>query len=251
MPRHLNQYNFILAPLCMRLTPAMARLLEEFVTGGGTLLGDALCATIGEGDLAYPVAPGAGLDRVFSARFLEFTASESTVSLRKKGISPYPVSLEGLYYRQAMETLGTGKPLYQFNNGETAATVNRFGLGKAFLFGTSLFAFCYHDPRSPSGAFLHQSALESGVRPAMVSSDPLPGSLALRASLSGRKAVLFCENAGQNPVSVRISLRSDIRTGSARIIHGEKDVSAILKPGNGLKITAGKRSAGVIAFDRC
>ena len=132
----LERYKMVVLPSSYAISPNMAKRLEEYVKGGGTLISDPYFGAFDECfRLSYEV-PGYGFDKVFGCREDDMGV-RSGVTLTSEADPTKTYRLDGNYHTETYRDI-TGEVLYRYENGWPAIIGNRYGKGYAVMSGVNL-----------------------------------------------------------------------------------------------------------------
>lgn len=161
----LKSYKILFLPFQIVMRQEIADVLKEYVKLGGWVVADARTATVNEFDFVYRINPGAGLDKLFGARRIDWVGQKNywTVMINEHGWdSSYAV--EGKYFRDQLHIIDRTDVLGIFaENGDPAIIKHPFGKGVAILSGIPLGASYYGKPENPVNKLLQSFTKDAGV----------------------------------------------------------------------------------------
>lgn len=137
----LERYRVLFLPFPYYIRRSTARILQQWVAGGGTLIGESYVAGWDpEAGAHQSVVPGHGLSTVFQARQGEVqpAADNETVSMsfaRPWGSVRKGEIVKGSVIRESLIPEGA-KVLARFKDGSPAVTLGRHGKGTAVAIGS-------------------------------------------------------------------------------------------------------------------
>ncbi|MEA4889601.1 MAG: beta-galactosidase [Clostridiaceae bacterium] len=145
----LAGYKFVFLPFPAAMAADYARVLADYVSGGGTIISEAGAALFDEHSIATIESPAFGLDRVFGGceddLFDLRHEAEAGQTGEKKPVTEQSFDLEGCGVMAGLSVPGrhwlqtyriqTGCPVFRWR-GRAAGLVNHYGRGKAYLIGT-------------------------------------------------------------------------------------------------------------------
>ncbi|WP_108460203.1 beta-galactosidase [Devosia naphthalenivorans] len=130
---HIAEYDTIYAPYPIMLTAEHAKVLADWVAGGGTLISEATPGYFGDRGKVGTVQPNSGLDAVFGAReneveFMPDIANRIRFDFDGKTL------VGGGFLQSYTPTTGTVRG--KFSDGRIAVIENQHGSGRSLLVGT-------------------------------------------------------------------------------------------------------------------
>ena len=161
----LPRYRVLFLPGVPLLSREAGGKIVDFVRQGGQLWADGRCGWLDEHMFVRGEIPGHGLQQVFGAREREYRAeSEEVRAVRVDGLS-----IAGRRMRQDFMPLpGAEAKIYaRYSDGTVAAVENRFGRGRARLWGVELSRRLRNVFDPAAEGEISGFAGESGVRPEM------------------------------------------------------------------------------------
>lgn len=234
----LGRYRVVFYPFPYYMREDVADALRQWVHGGGTLVSEAFFASVRSSDgLHSTTVPGYGFQDVFAAA--EGTVLTSSTFLNAYGQAwsqqdqansavrmtlTQPLeflgegeSFEGYYFREELVSAGA-QVLARFADGAAAATVARYGAGRAVMIG-SLPAYAVSKREDANAArFLASLAALGGVQP--TAQCDMPG-VRVDVLLAAEHQLLVVVSDREEPCVARIR-RSDLRGATAlNLLTGE------------------------------
>jgi beta-galactosidase len=240
----LRQYKLVIFPYPIMVPETSARVLREYVRGGGTLVTEARLAWNNERGYAADRIPGLGLWEVMGARESAVrTGPNGRTELRWTsadipGLKPGD-RLRARWYEESLEPLGgQARVVARFENGSTAAVQSTYGQGKTLMLGSYVSA-AYQTQPTPEAERFFAGLLEwAGVTlPVTVSGTDLE----VRYLESGDDVLLFVFNHRRERATSAVSIRvpdgrftgTDLVTGNSvqliRDMHGVR-LAVTLEP---------------------
>jgi beta-galactosidase GanA len=197
----INGYRAVYLPALFVVDTRVARILEEYVRRGGVLLAE---EGLGLRDKRYwmsPLAPGAGLDRLFGAIQGKTVTSATTVGLDYGG-AQLPISSR----RSVLEPADC-QVLATWPDGGAAAVSRTCGDGRATLLGFHP-GQCHAETSASSFVALAREWLrESGVAPGNdIVETPPDVLIEWRLGTSLGRRILFLLNYEPQPQQVKVYL---------------------------------------------
>lgn len=230
--RKLRQYKLVYFPYPLMVPEASARVLREFVEGGGALVAEARLAWSNEHGYAADRIPGLGLSEVMSARETAVeTAPGGRTTIRWTSIDLPGFSagetMPARWYRETLEPLGPlARTVAEFDDGTSAAVMAVHGKGRTLMIGSYVSAAYQSSPTPEARRFFSGLLAWAGVsRPISVTG----ANLEVRWLESGNDVVAFVFNhaarAASGTVSLRLASRArtalDLATGETVPLRGE------------------------------
>jgi hypothetical protein len=170
----LRPYKLVVFPFYLCLRENVARAIEAYVEGGGTVLADARFGIISELDRGYRVNPGLGMAKLFGARRHDIVAAYTPWQIRAtqpaallNGVA-LPSHLAGRVFREELqlETGSEGNAAAVFETtGTPAVVVRQTGKGQSVLLGFSLGIPLLEDHDPGTAALLRAVWESAGVKP--------------------------------------------------------------------------------------
>jgi beta-galactosidase len=206
----LRQYKLVIFPYPLMIPEASARVLRDYVHGGGALVAEARLAWSNERGHASERIPGLGLWEVMGAR-------ESAVETARDGRTTITWSsaeipgltagdrIRGRWYEESLEAVGPqARVAARFDNASGAAVLSAYGQGKTLMLGSYVSA-AYQSTPSPEVERLYDGLLTwAGVtRPITVAG----AELEVRHLASGRDVLLFVFNHGARRAQGEVTIR--------------------------------------------
>ena len=192
------------------LPEASARLLREYVRGGGTLVTEARLGWSNERGHASERIPGIGLWDVMGCRETAVqTAPNGRTELRWSSAEIPGVAvgdrLPARWYEETLEPLGPqSRVLAQFDNGSPAAVVSGYGAGRTLMLGSYVSAAYQTTPRPEVARFYAGLLTWAGVRSRVTVSS---SDVEVRHLETADGVLLFVFNHGGAHAASAISLR--------------------------------------------
>ncbi len=222
----LSQYKLVILPYPPMLPEMSAGALRDYVRNGGTLVAEARLAWNNERGYASERVPGLGLWEVMGARetAVETAPGGRTVIVWKGSDIPgfAPGSrLPARWYKEVLEPLSTdARVVAEFEDGQAAAIMSRFGKGRTLMLGSYVSAAFQSNPMPETQRFYESLLAWAGVElPIAVSG----AAFEARHLESGSDALLFVFNHEPRQAAAEVSLRrqpgsytvTDLTDGSA------------------------------------
>jgi Beta-galactosidase trimerisation domain/Beta-galactosidase len=216
IPTDAGRTKALVMPFPFALSQDVIRALTEYVKNGGTLISEACPGRFSNYGVAFESAMAPGIAELFGANhegaFLirepgkgakwtnwQYGLRDTREYRDLKGAGEFSnYSIFPGFYLQTLATV-SAKPLLHYGN-EIAGTVNQFGKGRAYLFGTILgYALpAYNDPRNAK--FLAAVLKSSEVLP-----DSL-GQLKRRRRTLGNREAWFLFNQQDRIIEEQVHL---------------------------------------------
>lgn len=205
----LSRYKIIYLSFQVVIRENISAQLKVFVENGGTLVADARTATLNEIDIAYRESPGAGLDKVFGAKRLDWLGKKGWFKVNMHKSSSIK-GFDGQFFKEKWHVYPETEILASFADDDTPAFIkNRYGKGAAFLSATPLGASYYNDPKNPVGALITHLALEAGATPYASFSSKKDHTLNLKMHTYKNDQLLYVINDENVKKSGRIKINTD------------------------------------------
>lgn len=174
----LGDYRLLLLPAQEQMTKELAESIRSFVAGGGTVIAEAPFAfRSGNGRLQYRF-PAFGLDEVFGGSAND-RHRDAGAKFRWEGGESSAVDFVCSW------SPTTAKVLAVWDDGSPAVLENRFGRGRAVVYGTEVFRRLMEDRCDPVTVLLDTQIREAGVAPALRTEGLTPGDDVEIAALYG------------------------------------------------------------------
>ncbi|HEY8548934.1 MAG TPA: beta-galactosidase trimerization domain-containing protein, partial [Vicinamibacterales bacterium] len=243
----LAQYKLVFFPYPLMLPEATAKILAEYVRGGGTLVAEARLAWNNERGYASERIPGLGLWEVMGCRETAIeTAPGGRTTLRwtgndLPGLSPGAV-LPGRWYKETLEPLSsTARIVAEFEDGSPAAVMSTHGKGRTLMLGSYLSGAYQSKPTPEAERFFAGLLQWAGITlPIEVKGSPLEA----RHLESGNHAVLFLFNHATAPANATVTLRRPAGSYTATDLVLDRDVP-VTRAGDGVSLDVQLPPSGV------
>jgi len=149
----VSGYKLLYVPYPIMMAEGTAKAITRFVEQGGAVVLEARAAWNDARGYATPTIPGFGLDNVFGARETVVTPVTQTKLIVKAKDAALPrlaagAALPGTVYKEALETLGAGQVVANFEDGSPAMIVSTHGKGKT-LYAGSYLSMAYERTKDP------------------------------------------------------------------------------------------------------
>ena len=155
----LGQYKLVLLPGIENMSPEIAAVLKDYVAQGGMLVAESPFAFKDENNFLHGHAPLHGLAEVFGAFTRDREGWETASAVTYADGSQAKVCFLWHAYEPT-----TAEVMASYADGRAALVSNRFGQGRAVVFGTEVFRQYFEKPEAATVAALRRLALESGAR---------------------------------------------------------------------------------------
>jgi beta-galactosidase len=209
-PDKLRPYKLVVFPYPLMLPEHSARVLAEYVRGGGTLVAEARLAWNNERGYASDRIPGLGLWEVMGCREAAIeTAPGGRTAIRwTSGDLPgleAGARLPARWYKETLEPLSPGaRVVARFDDGAAAAVMGTYGRGRTLMLGSYISAAHQSTPSPETERFFSALLAWAGITPPVdVSGTPLEA----RHLESGTDALLFLFNHGNESARSEVLLR--------------------------------------------
>lgn len=206
----LDQYNLVIFPYPLMLPEASAKVLADYVRGGGALVAEARLAWNNERGYASERIPGLGLWEVMGCREAAIeTAPKGRTTIRwtsdeLPGLAN-GARLPGRWYKETLEPLSPGaRVVAEFEDGTPAAVMSTYGKGRTLMLGSYLAAAYQSTPTPEAGRFFGALLDWAGVTPPIEVSG---SAIEARHLESGSSALLYLFNHGAAPARSEVRLR--------------------------------------------
>jgi len=180
----LKGAKVLLAPYALRVSPAVAQEIKDFVAAGGTLITTEWFAVEDEHGKMFPESPGLGLQEVVGVKQSDSHAwgVNRLVTTGESAPLPPGLALVSDYVDTQAELLPGTTALVRFDNGLPAVTVKQFGKGKAYWLNLGSYSYwAYWRTAFPEGYRLTPQetfrrmvaalVAEAGLKPAFAVED--------------------------------------------------------------------------------
>lgn len=154
----LSHYRLLLLPMQEHMSQELADKIKNYVAAGGTVIAESPFAFRSTDNFLQYRAPAFGLDKVFGCHTNDREGRETAPAI----VCPEGKAEVCLFWSEY--SIDGGKVLASYENGEAAAVVNRFGKGRAIIFGTEVFRQYLRNPQPALSSMLRKEVLESGVQ---------------------------------------------------------------------------------------
>ena len=206
----LAQDKLVILPYPPMLPEKSAGALREYVQNGGTLVAEARLAWNNERGYASEQVPGLGLWEVMGARETAVeTAPNGRTIIRWKGTELPGLAagsrLPGRWYKEVLEPASADATVVgEFEDGQAAAVMSRFGKGRTLMLGSYVSAAFQSTPSPDTQRFYESLLAWAGVQlPVVVTGAPVEA----RHLESGSDALLFVFNHTANRAAAEVSLQ--------------------------------------------
>ena len=147
----LSNYKLLVLPFCYAIDEDVADAIWDFVESGGTVIADFLLGMKMTNGFCYSVAPGACLSNLFGVVRDDFQYLHHPIDIFNAAASGIfsdrlLLTLPEGTFRDCIELRDQSYPLASFDDGLTAITGNRIGLGEAIYFSFPVFAAYQFNP---------------------------------------------------------------------------------------------------------
>lgn len=203
---HGRRYRLLLLPFMMLVTPSSAEAVTNFVHGGGTLVAFAKCGMLNEKSWLWHDRPG-GLTGLFGVKEKRISKADQVSLIPETGVELFAGvtgPLAGYWHRQDFALDEGVQVLARYPDGAPAATLHRYGQGRAILFGTHLdVAALPAEAVDQQRALANLAELAGVERPFYLDGSPL-----LDGHLLGRgsQRLFFLINSGPAEALARVAL---------------------------------------------
>jgi len=196
----IQDYSHVYAVFPVALKDSTVTTLLDWVSNGGTLIGEACFGYFTEHIHALDSQPGRGLEELFGCR--EKRVSFGVDRWNDLKINVAGGSLNGGLYRQAYEPRG-GEAAGWFENGEVAIVDHRYGKGSSRLIG-SMLGYGYKKQPDPAiSAWFASLLLLNGTAAKVRVNKP---NVVARLSKDGDRYFLWVINSDVNAQEVTVSI---------------------------------------------
>lgn len=137
---NLPRYRLLVLPFAFCIKPQVAKAVEAFVRGGGTVLADAYLGRFQQSLVPATDSPTYGLRSVFGVRTTEAEFVDTTDI--RLGTQPLFAGMDGLrghWFKEGLEPLEGAEVWAAYNDGAPALVAHRYGEG-CTLFAASLLS---------------------------------------------------------------------------------------------------------------
>jgi len=242
-------YRLLLLPFMMLVTPLCAQALTDYVSKGGSLVAFAKCGMLNEKSWTWHNRPG-GLTELFGAKETRIAKSDAVTLAPLPDMEIFdgiPGRLKGYWHRQDFALGEDVQVLACYEDGKPAVTLNRYGRGRAILFGTHFDAAALAPEAADQRRVFANLAELAGIeRPFHLEGGPLLDGHLLSAQ--GQQERLFVLiNHGPEPVLARVYLPGAPDSASVTDLFTEQPVNATTER-NGLNFQVGLDGYGSTVF---
>lgn len=188
-----SRYDLILAPMLYLVSEETGKKIAEYVAAGGRILATYTTAMVNEYTLAHLGGfPGAGLRKVFGIwnEELDVLYPDETNTVMTDNRKFTAVDYCELLHAEGAEVLATYAS--DFYAGRPAATVNRYGKGKAYY-------IAFRDNGDFADVMVEKLLAECGI-----TSDfdgPLPDGVTAHSRTDGENTFVFLQNFNHAPAA--------------------------------------------------
>lgn len=205
----LAQYKLVIFPYPLMLPEASAKVLSDYVGGGGAMLAEARLAWNNEKGYASERIPGLGLWEVVGAREAAIeTAPGGRTRIRWTGSDlpgvPPGTVLPARWYKETLEPAGErAKVVAEFEDGSPAAVMSTFGKGRTLMVGSYVSASAQSTPTLEAERFFRGALQWAGVKfPVNVSGSPLE----VRYTESAQDTLMFVFNHAREAATSQVTI---------------------------------------------
>jgi beta-galactosidase len=246
----LAQYKLLILPYPPMLPEKSAAPLRDYVLNGGTLVAEARLAWNNERGYASERVPGLGLSEVMGARETAVeTAPNGRTFIGWKGADLPGFAagsrLPARWYKEVLEPTRTDATVVgEFEDGQAAAVISRFGKGRTLMLGSYVSAAFQSNPTPEAQRFYESVLAWADVQlPVTVTGAPFEA----RHLESGADALLFVFNHGAQRAAADVTLR---RPAGTYTVVDLSDGSAVAsaRTGEGLTVRVQLPGGGVRAL---
>jgi beta-galactosidase len=206
----LQQYKLVIFPYPLILPEASARLLAEYVRGGGVLVAEARLAWNNERGYASERIPGLGLWEVMGSRETAIETAPNGRTAIKWSSADLPGMKAGdllpaRWYKEQLEpTSPDARVVAEFEDGTPAAVMGSYGQGRTLMLGSYVSASAQSTPTPEAERFFAALLTWAGVTmPVDVSGTPIEA----RYLESGEDTLLFLFNHGKQAAQSEVTLQ--------------------------------------------
>lgn len=192
----LNSYKLVIVPYPLMLTNDEARLLKDYVAGGGHLFAEARPGWVDESGHAQPKIPGFGWDEIFGVR------EKQVIPGKQFQVKWGNAEFKAMTFFEQFEVENkAARPVAIGTDGTPIAYENSFNRGKAIIFGSFAGQENYNHPMP------NHSLAAILLRWASVSEPKLhaPELLELRQMYAPDGRFVFFFNHAQKPAPVEFA----------------------------------------------
>lgn len=197
---NLEKYKLLILPFAFCLRENVAGAIKTFVTGGGTVVGEAYLGRYSEGCVPATTCPAYGLHELFKVRAteVEFIDSAIIVPVGKQELFTGVDALTGYWYKELPLLLEGAEVLASFTDGTPAVTRSHAGSGRTILFG-ALMGLGYSKATNDKSLakLIGKIAVLSGVVQSARMTGAESGLARVRVLRSGKSHLVFCSNYGK------------------------------------------------------
>jgi beta-galactosidase len=205
----LEQYKLVIFPYPLMLPEASAKVLNEYVRAGGTLVAEARLAWNNEKGYASERIPGLGLWEVIGARESAIeTAPGGRTTIRWTGSDlpgvPAGTVLPARWFKETLQPTGPGaRVVAEFDDGSPAAVMSTYGKGRTLMLGSYVSASAQSTPTPEAERFFRGVLQWAGVQfPISVTGTPLE----VRYTESGDDTLVFVFNHARETANARVTI---------------------------------------------
>lgn len=206
----LQQYKLLIFPYPLMLPEASARVLADYVRGGGVLVAEARLAWNNERGYASDRIPGLGLWEVMGSRETAIeTAPNGRTAIKWSsadlpGMQPGDV-LPARWYKERLEPASPdARVVAEFEDGTPAAVMGSYGQGRTLMLGSYVSASAQSTPTPEAERFFGALLAWAGVAlPVEVSGTPIEA----RYLETGNDTLLFLFNHGKQASQSEVTLQ--------------------------------------------
>ncbi|MBP1606512.1 MAG: Beta-galactosidase [Acidobacteria bacterium] len=205
----LRPYKLVVFPYPLMVREAVARVLREYVAGGGALVAEARLAWSNERGYAAERVPGLGLWEVMGAREVAVQTApggRTELTWTSADIPGFGAGtvLRGRWYEETLEPIGPdARVVARFGSGSPAAVLSSHGRGQTLLLGSYVSAAHQSSPTPEGERFFAGLLAWAGVTPSLTVSG---AEIEARALESGDDTLLFLFNHDTQRAEARVSL---------------------------------------------
>jgi beta-galactosidase len=211
----LKPYKILFLPFQVVMRKSTADILRTWVENGGILVADARTATVDELDFAFETSPGAGLDTLFGARRIDWSAAKTTYAVMPETGRSVP-AFDALWFREQLAVQTGTTVLARFSDTrEPAITSRKAGKGVAILAAVPLGATIHENPQSTAGRWLVSLAAQAGIAaPASFSGGD---DVVLRVHSAGKKTIVYALNPSLESRTGTLTVNTSAKTATGML----------------------------------
>ncbi len=203
----LGDYPVIYLPFPLMIEQESARVITDYVRGGGRVISEACPALFGDGGYTQVLNPGYGLHEVFGARAEN---GPDSIHAAPPSIHWAGRDVQCTVHRQRITPIGASV-LAEYSDGGAAVVENSFGEGRAVLIGTYP-GICLEWGIEDAARMIVDFARRLGVRPRAAASDP---DVRIRVHSCGDGLLIFAVNLSPEDKQVEMLFDDGIQFDAA------------------------------------